>query len=47
MCDAGPLLARYTGRGARTHDDKVVTLKSNLRCCSDASRPGVGVAARM
>jgi transposase InsO family protein len=30
------LLARYTGRVSRAHDGKVITLKSNLRWCSDA-----------
>ena len=29
------LLQKYTGRPTRTHDGKVVTLKSNLRWCSD------------
>jgi len=29
------LLTRHTGRHTRTHDGKVVTIKSNLRWCSD------------
>ena len=29
------LLQKYTGRPTRTHDGRVVTLKSNLRWCSD------------
>src|SRR5215472_12526202 len=29
------LLPRYTGRRERSHDGKVITLKSNLRWCSD------------
>jgi len=29
------LLPRYTGRRERRHDGKVITLKSNLRWCSD------------
>jgi transposase InsO family protein len=37
MKQHGLLLTRYTGkRAVRTHDGKVVTLKSNLRWCSDA-----------
>jgi transposase InsO family protein len=36
MRAAGLLLARYTGRVSRAHDGKVITLKSNLRWCSDA-----------
>jgi transposase InsO family protein len=36
MRAAGLLLARYTGRPTRTHDGKVMTLKSDLRWCSDA-----------
>jgi putative transposase len=36
MRDAGLLLARYTGKPTRTHDGKVMTLKSDLRWCSDA-----------
>jgi putative transposase len=36
MREAGLLLARHTGRVARAHDGKVVTLASNLRWCSDA-----------
>jgi putative transposase len=31
----GLLLQKHTGRPVRTHDGKVVTLKSNLRWCSD------------
>ena len=30
------LLARHTGKPARTHDGVVITLKSNLRWCSDS-----------
>jgi transposase InsO family protein len=29
------LLQRHTGRPSRTHDGKVITLKSNMRWCSD------------
>jgi putative transposase len=36
MRDAHLLLARYTGRVTRLHDGNVITLKSNLRWCSDA-----------
>src|SRR6185312_7397854 len=36
MRQAGLLLARHTGKVTRTHDGKVMTLKSNLRWCSDA-----------
>jgi putative transposase len=36
MRAAGLLLARYTGKPTRTHDGKVMTLKSDLRWCSDA-----------
>jgi transposase InsO family protein len=35
MKDAGLLLARFTGKPTRTHEGKVVTLKSDLRYCSD------------
>jgi transposase InsO family protein len=35
MRDAGLLLARLTGKPTRTHDRQVVTLKSDLRWCSD------------
>ena len=36
MKQNGMLLSRYTGRKtARTHDGKIITLKSNLRWCSD------------
>jgi putative transposase len=31
------LLPRYSGRRERTHEGVVVTLKSNLRWCSDVS----------
>ena len=31
-------LERYTARPTRTHDGKIVTLKSNLRWCSDGFR---------
>jgi len=36
MKAAGLLLPRYTGRVERPHDGKVITLKSNLRWCSDS-----------
>lgn len=36
MRDAGLLLQRATGKRTRTHEGRVVTLKSNLRWCSDA-----------
>jgi putative transposase len=32
----GWLLARYTGKSTRTHDGTIITLRSNLRWCSDA-----------
>jgi len=32
----GWLLARYTGKSTRTHDGVIITLRSNLRWCSDA-----------
>lgn len=35
MKNQGLLLQRHTGKPTRTHDGKVVTLKSNLRWCSD------------
>lgn len=35
MRGAGLLLARYTGKPTRTHDGRVVTLKPDLRWCSD------------
>lgn len=35
MRDAGLLLQRHTGKPTRTHDGKVITLKSDLRYCSD------------
>jgi transposase InsO family protein len=36
MRGAGLLLAQYTGKPTRTHDGTVMTLKSDLRWCSDA-----------
>lgn len=33
--DAGLLLQRHTGKSTRTHDGKVITLKADLRYCSD------------
>lgn len=36
MKQAGLLLARHTGKPTRTHEGRVVTLKSNLRWCSDS-----------
>lgn len=36
MHEAGLLLARHTGRITRAHDGRVITLKSDLRWCSDA-----------
>lgn len=36
MRDADLLLARHTGKPTRTHDGRVITLKSDLRWCSDA-----------
>ena len=30
------LLARYTGKSTRTHDGVIITIRSNLRWCSDA-----------
>jgi transposase InsO family protein len=35
MKQNGLLLARYTGKPGRPHEGKVITLKSNLRWCSD------------
>jgi transposase InsO family protein len=35
MRDAGLLLPKHTGRVERAHEGKVITLKSNLRWCSD------------
>jgi transposase InsO family protein len=35
MKQAGLLLPKYTGRPERAHDGKVITLKSDLRWCSD------------
>lgn len=35
MKATGLLLARHTGKSTRTHDGTIVTLKSNLRWCSD------------
>lgn len=32
----GWLLARHTGKSTRTHDGVIITLRSNLRWCSDA-----------
>jgi hypothetical protein len=29
------LLQRHTGKSTRTHDGVIITLKSNLRWCSD------------
>lgn len=36
MREAKLLLARYTGKATRTHDGQVVTLRSDLRWCSDS-----------
>jgi len=36
MKQAGLLLQRHTGRPTQTHDGKIITLKSNLRWCSDS-----------
>jgi transposase InsO family protein len=36
MRAADLLLARYTGKSTRTHDGQVVTLRSDLRWCSDS-----------
>jgi putative transposase len=36
MKSQGWLLARYTGKSTRTHDGVIITLRSNLRWCSDA-----------
>ena len=36
MKDANLLLQRFTGKPQRTHDGKVITLKSNTRWCTDA-----------
>lgn len=35
MRDAGLLLQRHSGKSTRTHEGKVITLKSDLRYCSD------------
>lgn len=35
MKQAGLLLAKHTGKPTRTHDGTIITLKSNLRWCSD------------
>ena len=35
MKQAGLLLQRHTGKSTRTHDGKIITLKPNLRWCSD------------
>ena len=34
--DAGLLLTRHTGKPTRIHEGKIITLKSDLRWCSDA-----------
>jgi putative transposase len=36
MKATGLLLARYTGKPTRTHEGTIITLKSNLRWCSDS-----------
>lgn len=36
MRQAGLLLARYTGKSPRTHEGKVITLRSDMRWCSDS-----------
>ena len=36
MKEAGLLLERHTGKSTRTHEGRIVTLKSNLRWCSDS-----------
>jgi transposase InsO family protein len=36
MCEHQLLLQRYTGKSTRTHDGVIITLKSNLRWCSDS-----------
>jgi putative transposase len=36
MKDQGWLLTRHTGKSTRTHDGVIITLRSNLRWCSDA-----------
>jgi putative transposase len=36
MREAQLLLARYTGKPTRTHDGQVVTLRSDMRWCSDS-----------
>jgi transposase InsO family protein len=36
MKQAELLLAQHTGKPTRTHDGKIITLKSNLRWCSDS-----------
>jgi transposase InsO family protein len=36
MKRAGLLLERHTGKSTRTHDGTIITLKSDLRWCSDA-----------
>jgi putative transposase len=36
MRSNGLLLARHTGKSSRTHEGQIITLKSNLRWCSDA-----------
>jgi putative transposase len=36
MRKSGLLLERHTGKSTRTHDGVIITLKSNLRWCSDS-----------
>jgi putative transposase len=36
MKQSGLLLQRHTGRATQTHEGKIITLKSNLRWCSDS-----------
>jgi putative transposase len=36
MRAAGLLLQRFTGKSTRTHNGKIITLKSNMRWCSDS-----------
>jgi transposase InsO family protein len=38
MRENGLLLQRHTGRPTKAHDGKIITLKSNLRWCSDGFR---------
>jgi len=35
MRKAGLLLARYTGKSTRTHEGTIITMKSDMRWCSD------------